>query len=499
MGSRDLRFRFGALDRSGLILGLRAGQAAIVGVGVGLMVVSLVLGHGFGGVIAAAVVLTITAGSTFAPVAGRGVDEWIPVLVRWFGGGAREWTSHLPRIGHRARSTRAGTAVAATDAVLPPSLRGVTLLAVRVGTGELGVVKDMAQGTYTAVLRVRGGSYALMADSEKARALGGWGGILAAFAHHGSVVSRLQVVIRTVAEDPDGMARYFQEQRLVHLDSPILRSYISLVDEAAPVTQAQEAYVALAIGMRQSSRAIKQAGGGDDGAVTVLVRQLQLLQSQLERADVRVEGALTSRLLAQVLREAWEPSATFDLRRRGSGAASDGVDLSGAGPQATRARWTHYETDGGACHATYWISEWPRVSVSADFLVPLLLQSQAKMTFGITMAPVDPSRAQREIETAQTSRLADESLREKHGFRTSARTTREQQAIENREQELADGHAEYRFSGYITITAPDVKELTTACGEVEQQARNSHLDVRRLDGDHDRAFTYTLPLCRGVR
>jgi hypothetical protein len=115
------------------------------------------------------------------------------------------------------------------------------------------------------------------------------------------------------------------------------------------------------------------------------------------------------------------------------------------------------------------------------------------------MAPVDPSRAERDIEAAQTAHLSDEMMRSQHGFRTPVRAHRQADAVEQREREFADGHAEYRFAGYLTVTAASPGELEIACGEVTQQARNSRLDLRRMDGEHDLAFTYTLPLGRGLR
>ena len=67
-----------------------------------------------------------------------------------------------------------------------------------------------------------------------------------------------------------------------------------------------------------------------------------------------------------------------------------------------------------------------------------------------------------------------------------------------RETELADGHGEYRFSGYITVSGGDRSELEAACAEMEQAARQSHLELRRLYGRQAEALTWTLPLGRGL-
>ena len=79
------------------------------------------------------------------------------------------------------------------------------------------------------------------------------------------------------------------------------------------------------------------------------------------------------------------------------------------------------------------------------------------------------------------------------------RKRREEENVARAEEELNEGHCAFRFSAYITVTARTERELDAACADVEQQARQSRLDVRREYGLQDVAFTYTLPLCRGLR
>jgi hypothetical protein len=150
-------------------------------------------------------------------------------------------------------------------------------------------------------------------------------------------------------------------------------------------------------------------------------------------------------------------------------------------------------------HATYWIAQWPRSPVGPDFLTPLLLGVGGMRTVAVTMEPVSPLRAHREVEHAVLKGLADEELRARAGFTSTARRRRAQETAARREQELADGHADYRLAGYLTVTASSLDELDTRCGEVEQAAQQCSLELRRLDGEHDVAFTWTLPLARGLR
>ena len=73
------------------------------------------------------------------------------------------------------------------------------------------------------------------------------------------------------------------------------------------------------------------------------------------------------------------------------------------------------------------------------------------------------------------------------------------EAVACREEELAEGHAAVRFAGYVTVSARTLDELEHHCSEIEHAAQMSTLELLRLYGPQAAAFTYTLPLCRGLR
>ena len=71
--------------------------------------------------------------------------------------------------------------------------------------------------------------------------------------------------------------------------------------------------------------------------------------------------------------------------------------------------------------------------------------------------------------------------------------------LDRRERELVRGHTEYRFTGWITVTATTRDDLEAACALVEQAAVRSALEVRRIYGEVDQAFLRAgLPLTQGV-
>jgi hypothetical protein len=348
-------------------------------------------------------------------------------------------------------------------------------------------------------LAVCGSSFPLADAAEKERRLAGWGAVLASFAQEGSPVVGLGWVERTVPDDRDEMGRYLAEALTEPRTASSVASYLQVVDDAGPVTQDHECLVTLTIGARRARRQIAQAGGGDTGACAVLVRELGVLAQRLRSAELEVAGALTPRLVAQAIRTAFDPASRPGLARLAGGDPDRaGIAPSGAWPLACDSNWSVYRTDS-AWHATYWVAEWPRTPVGPDFAAPLFLQTTVTRTVAVAMAPVSPLRAAREAEVARTADIADEQLRSRAGFITTARRAAAHESLLRREEELAQGHADIRYSGYVTVTAATEDELVAACAQVEGAAHQSGLELRRLWGEQDIAFTYTLPLGRGVR
>ena len=166
---------------------------------------------------------------------------------------------------------------------------------------------------------------------------------------------------------------------------------------------------------------------------------------------------------------------------------------------AAQAAFSHYRTDSGV-HAVYWIASWPRMQVEAAWLYPLLVLGGVRRTISVTAEPVAPSQSFREVRSAKVQQLTEEAQRQKFGQVDSALDDEEYAAVLRREIELVHGHAEYRFTGYVTVTAATEAELEDACAQVEQAAVRSVLEVRRVYGEQDQAFVAgALPLARGVR
>ena len=90
--------------------------------------------------------------------------------------------------------------------------------------------------------------------------------------------------------------------------------------------------------------------------------------------------------------------------------------------------------------------------------------------------------------------------------RTTQRQRQKEEATHRRERELAVGHAEVRFAAYVTVSARGgaggvgvVDDLEAAGSRVELEAKRAPLRLERMWGQQAEAFTFTLPLARGLR
>lgn len=498
------RFTFGPLEQRGLVGSLRAPQTAILSVALVVVVVVVAARRDAVGMLVALAITTAALVIVFLKVRGRTIEAWTPVIVRYLArsvAGRLRYRSAAPTAGIRLSPD--GLVEAAVS--LPEELGDIELVAAPVdpaGAAAIGVVKDRRGQTFTATLGVRVRNFALLSDPEQERRLAAYGTVLAGLARDDSVIRRVGWVERTVPNDGDDVAAYLQQARdpALALWSGPVGSYIELIESAADVTQDHELFVSLQLDGWRARGQARKLGDGDGGMLRLVVREVELFARRLESAGVQVLGALPPRTLAKAIRDGYDPFGRSARARAGAlDPARNGTPVELAGPQARETAWSTLATDS-AVHVTYWVSEWPRIDVGAVFLQPLLMQTTAVRTVAMVMDAIAPSKAVTEIEQARTTDIADETTRQRLGQVTTARQTQKADATARREQELADGHAELRYAGYVTVSARanDPEGLDRACAEVEHAAQQCRLRLERLYGEQDYAFTFGLPLCRGL-
>jgi len=452
-GDAGSRYRFGPRERGGALAGWRAGQIITVAVGLVFGVLVLRWEPNTAGMAAAIGVLVLYGALATVPVSGRTGDEWLPVAVCW---------------GTRRAGVRGARQMGA--------LRGVRLL--RSDWHDMGVVHDRTARTLTAALSLRGRSFALLGADEQDRRVGAWASVLSSLAREGSPVHRVQWVAASFPDDGQGERSYLAAEAVPDAASACTASYDALLTDMDSHACAHDVVLAVQVRLNRSVEV---------GCAT-LAREVGSLVRLLSDADVQVESVLTADDLALQLLRTYEPHVTAD--------AADGP-IADPWPMAMEESWSAVRVDG-MVHATFWVAEWPRIEVRSDFLAPLLLGS-ARSTLSVVMEPLGPDTAVRKVEASRTADLADAELRRRGGFVSTARHARESEVLARREAELAEGHASFRYSGYVTVSAPGEEELVAVCDAVQHAAGQSRLALRRLYGDQASAYTCTLPLCRGLR
>ncbi len=472
------RYRFGPLERRGLVAGWRGGQIAAVAAGLVVAVGVLRARPSVAGAAAAFMAVAVGVGTATWPIGGRTAEQWAPDVAR-----------HADNVVQRRRVRRR------------QPFATLRLLDIDLARGPgAGVIHDLAGRTYTAVLSASGPGFVLLSGADKARRVGGWSGVLASLARQGGAVHRVQWVERSLPDDGAEVRRHVAERAVIDADSVARRSYADLVDGEVAAVHRHQVMVAVTVHAGHAARAVRAAGGGRRGACAVLLREAASLARRLGEAGLEVGGVMGPGALADVVRQGFDADVHAGGRsepRAGRYHATANGGPAWPGPMGMHAEWGRLRTDG-TWHTTYWIAEWPRTDVGADFLGPLLLASDFRRSVSVVMEPVSPLRAARRIEQARTADIADAELRRRSGFLATARRRREEEVLVQREDELATGHASFRFSGYVTVSAPDTEALDEACGRVEQIAGQSGLELRRCYGDQAVAFTCTLPLGRGL-
>ena len=487
MTRERLAYRFGPLERRGLLGPLRLGQVVAIGGALVLAVELLDRIGGGPGVLSAVLLLLCAIAVATAPIAGRTIEEWTPVAVA-FGArsvGGRRFRSGLPTAGRSAN--------AAPALELPRELRGVELVSIEHHGRALGALAERRGRLLTPVLACQALSFALLDAEVQERRLAQWGTVLATAASQ--PIRRLQWIERTAPAQGDELARWLHSARdpsIPARGTPVVDSYLELIGQSTQVTHDHEILIAIQLDTARLP-------GRSELQQEQVLEQVGQIVRGLEAAEIRVRGALSAGQLARVLRTGFDPYARAELSAMDAlTGGAQALAAHAGGPLAAVETWDHYRCDG-ALHATHWISGWPRVEVSPMFMDALLADSDAVRTVALTFEPVAPERSAREVEAAITRDRADSELRRRFGQSETARQRQAQEAAARREAELAAGHGEVRFSGFVTVSGRDEGELRRACAEIHRHAARARLELRRMYGQQAEAFSFTLPLGRGLR
>jgi len=467
--------RFGRLERRGVLLGLSAGQLAVLAAGL-IVVVTAEYVAGAAGVVVSAPVWVALVSLALLAVSGRPLVAWLPVTGQWLLRRALRRTGHVarPLVEHRP------------DVLVLPGIPGQLEVVESTATGAAYII-DPRSATVTAVLEVSGRGFVLENAGTQDRRVSGWGRVLASLCQQPEIV-RVQVLQRTSPGGAAEVRRWWAAHALA--DAPwATRVVAELIADADRSADRQECLLALAV---------RAPRGGRNTTAATLSAVDQLLAATadaLAAAEVDVHGWVTPGGLRHVLRRSYDPAGAA---QSDTGEVNERAAASIVGPMGVAESWDSVRTDS-AHHAVYWLQEWPRSEVHPGFLQPLLLTPGARRSFTIIAEPLPPAKAFREIRRAKVEHTADAAQRARVGRLEDESTRAEAADLVRREQDLVAGHGDLRFAGLITVSADTRDELDAACRAAEAAAGQAMCELRRLVGQQGQAHAAaTLPLARGL-
>lgn len=482
-------YRFGDASRPGILIGLAGRQAVPLVAGVLWMTVFMQTSAPAPLVLAGPVVAVVVAFGRFrgAPLAEVGV----PGVRLWFArrtGGSR-WV--------RASLLGAGPGY---EHDAPPELDGLDVVEVPAGWLNrpvgIAVVRDRRAGTVSAVLRAHGRGFPLCSPDEQDDLLGSWGAALAPFARERTPVSRVCWQEWAHPIGGDGHREFLTELGVTDRTDPETLDYLEHFERQGRSTVTHDALVTVTVDQRRVRA--RRNTPARQAAVEALLDEIRVFADRLATVGLDVTDPLSPAELTEAVRLRSDPTrATQTTTTARSLAAATGRDALEWGPMATERAWGHVTVDA-TLHRCFRVATWPMLPVASDWLAPLVGTAPATRTVTVVMEPVPTSRAARLADREVMSREADAELKERRGFRVSARDRKRMTEVGQRERELTEGHPEFRFVGLVDVAAPDLDALDDACAAIEQAAAQALVDLRPLEARHELGWIANLPLGRNI-
>jgi len=485
----ERRYRLDPQDRTGWMFGL--GGPQIITMGAALVISILLLQGGMAlGVAVAPMGLAVVM--ALVRIGGRSLLEWVPSVWRWAGSGGRKGKVWLAPLSQASE--------AVTTPAFPPPLAGQVFIVVGEDTGHpAAVVHDEKADTYAATIRVSGRQFRLIERGEQESLLAMWGDALAPFCQERGPVVEIRWSEWAAPSGMEEQHAYLAEHMIDEPTDPAVISYRQLLRTTAPVATRHEVLVTVVVAAGRVKA--KANGTRERGAVAIdtLVNEMAMLRLRLERAGLAASAPLSPGELARALRVRLDPTVipTLDRRGRSLGDRAGLVEPADGGPLAVRTTWGCWQVDG-SFHRSFYFREWPRSEVGASWMSDLLLYGKSVRTVAVSYQPVPP-RVSRQAITRQAAKLeSDAEHRRKTGFRVGADHKRAALSVEEREEELVAGFAEFSYAGLVSVAAPSAEALELACADVVQTAAGCGIELRPLDGRQAEGVGACLPLARGV-
>jgi hypothetical protein len=466
-------YRFSPLDTTGWLYGLTGEQCLTL---VGGIVLSGVALDAHATPLIVIVPVTIAVIAAFARVKGGSVFAFLSAELHLLYG----------RLSHTSIWQ-------ATDPeALPPYLHHLIWEQAKPSDDSPGIVVNPKLHTLSATIQVSAKQFVLCEPDVQQHLLDGWGDAIGAFATERSPVSAVSWCESTVRAQP----RTTHPRLHSPSSSAALTSYMNTMHEASLRAEVHTTSVTLTVDMRRTRGDNKTKEGTLRAGISSLLDELRLFSTRLTDAGLVVSPPLTLTELRELNTTRLSPMGPATSRRSTLGRATrhlKGPHISGGSTERG-----HVKVDD-AYHRAYWIRQWPRTDLNANWMEPLLLHPGVNRSITIHLEPISASSSRRHIDRSATKLETDAIQQTRSGFRIGDNHRRAAQAVSDRETELGSGFAEFAYFGIIVVTATDSGELRSACLDFEQTSSACGIDLRPLDGRHELGLACSLPLGQAGR
>ncbi|GAB4097650.1 type VII secretion protein EccE [Brachybacterium horti] len=238
----------------------------------------------------------------------------------------------------------------------------------------------------------------------------------------------------------------------------------------------RDTLLAISVSVPRAQKQIRSYGGGLQGAAEVLSGEIDRFRERVKETGVTHSEWLTPAQLGDVNRLAIDLDATEILARTVDDRDQDRFNL-GVALLVDDADPEVLVTNGGV-HSTFWISEWPRTEVPLGFLQDLICTGDFPMTVTQVFTTESTGAALRQVGKSLDSIESKFDINRRLQRRTSILDRRAVPELQERENELADGHVSMRIVGYVRVSGRDRDEL--AVNEDKMHAAAPNLDLQRL-------------------
>lgn len=470
--------RFARRQQRGLILGFSGPRIAAIGVALTLFTLGVV-GAGVAGTLMLAPLWVLALASAVVRWNGRVLVEIAPTAAHF---GTRVVTR---QDRYRVKLTKPRPAA---TLALPGDAASLRFFVSEVGAV---MVHDPYEQTLTSIARVGHPAFVLLGPDAQDQRVSAWGRLLASVGTSGSLC-RVQVLESSLPDGGRGIADWWQSERVTNAPTWAATQYEALLAPTSTATSVHRSLIA--ISLRIGRNQVGRGGRGQIAAAAAALQdEMRSFETGLAAASLELEGWLSDRELAAVVRSSYDPDSSVRL-----GYWDVGRDLSSCGPLGVEEHWDHIRHDSGFS-TVLWLSEWPRIEVPAWFLHPIVFEQGVRRTLTLIADPLSTDEAIRQIRRQKVEYVSDSAQKAKLGQLADLSDSQELEDVLDRERALISGHADIRYTGLIAVTAPDRDSLRRAVSAVDQAALRAVCETRILYGQQAAAFTAAaLPLGRGV-